>query len=480
MPAMNQRTVQHLKFRFGSAKRWHSCQQTTAIADAQTEGFVAPQLKDPLSELLGTSLPTPHSEDCLNLNIFIPQNAHNLPVMLWIHGGGFVIGSGEMDAYNGATLAEEQRVIVVTINYRLGALGFLRLCDISDGAINTTGNEGLGDQICALKWIKDNISTYGGNSENVTIFGESAGAMSVATLLASPLCKGLFSKAILQSGAGHSYQSIEQANQVARAFLKHAENNGMSLEQLQSASCDDILEVQAAFQSDPKTIASFGILSFKPVIDGHLLTMPPLEAIAQGAANNIAIISGYNRDEWTLFAQLFQQSTPSEKALRDALSKYFKDELIDDAIADARSRLRSYGETQTPQKLLDTCLSEYWFGEPSRRLRDAHVQAGGDHWYYRLDYTCPSDELRASHCIDLGFVFGNTNALFHGSAERSAKLEQVIPAHWGHFAHHGTPLSHWAPSHQSTMLFGEDEQPSLCDTTRSFWSSISNQQLAEF
>jgi len=478
MAQIKPQAARHIKLRYAEADRW----QTARVEDdSQLDvGLVAPQGKDPLAALLNTNLPSQSSEDCLNLNIFIPEDASNLPVMFWLHGGGFVIGSGSMEGYNGAKLAAQQRVIVVSINYRLGALGFLRLCDISDGLINTTGNEGLGDQLCALQWVQNNIQEYGGNPDNVTLFGESAGAMSIAALLASPLSTGLFHQAILQSGAGHTYHTKDQANEVAKAFVAKAKQMGFELSELPTATTQDILAIQAALQADPATIAHFGILCFKPVVDGQTLMQAPIDAIAQGSARDIPIISGYNRDEWTLFAQLFSQNLKSESELKLVLSNYLAPSQITEAIRGSKLVLTNREIKATPQHILDYCLSEFWFGEPSRRLRNAHVKSGGKHFSYRLDFASPIRTLRATHCIDLGFIFGNTSPQFHGEQPRRYELEEELSNHWGAFAHNSQPLAPWPPYRHEIMIFGQQESIQKGEFAPELWGSLCNKQLAAF
>ncbi|MFT6692626.1 MAG: para-nitrobenzyl esterase, partial [Colwellia sp.] len=292
--------------------RWStSSVKKFVIRHNNTLGFVAPQLPQPNDLLAGMSLNQPEiiqHEQCLNLNVYSPDEMGKLPVMVWIHGGGFQVGSGSLPAYEGKKLAQSAKVVVVSLNYRLGALGFLRLCDITDGAINSTGNEGLGDQITALKWIQQNINNYGGNNNNITIFGESAGAMSIACLLASPAAKGLFHKAILQSGASHTYSSVDKANNVAKEFINSANALGFTTKDLTSMSTNDILSVQQHFLKRPDIYKKFGILPFSPVVEKDLLPLPPHDAIKKGCAKDIVLLAGTNTDEWTLFAAMTGQN----------------------------------------------------------------------------------------------------------------------------------------------------------------------------
>jgi para-nitrobenzyl esterase len=175
------------------------------VRQAKTVGAMAPQ--NPLLEtgIDALKIEGPQDEDCLSLNIFTPglDNARR-PVMVWIHGGAFIIGAGSQSIFMEGTLAKRGDVVFVSINYRLGALGFINLKEATGGKIPATGNEGLLDQVAALEWVHDNIASFGGDPDNVTLFGESAGAMSIGCLMAMPSARGKFQKAILESGAANT------------------------------------------------------------------------------------------------------------------------------------------------------------------------------------------------------------------------------------------------------------------------------------
>jgi para-nitrobenzyl esterase len=190
------------------ARRWMPPEKPaawTGVRDARRFGAVAHQNKLMLSALSAMVVDGEQSEDCLTLNVWTPAlDGKRRPVMVWIHGGGFTIGSGSQPIYDGSALARRGDVVLVTVNYRLGPLGYLRLADVTGGKIAASGNEGMLDQVAALEWVRDNTDEFGGDPGNVTIFGESAGGMSVGTLLAMPAARGLFDKAIPQSGACHT------------------------------------------------------------------------------------------------------------------------------------------------------------------------------------------------------------------------------------------------------------------------------------
>jgi para-nitrobenzyl esterase len=189
----------------GAAEPW------SGVRQAQSSAAIAPQnmAQGGFLDLNQRPAAEPQSEDCLYLNVWTPglDDAHR-PVLFWIHGGGFTGGSGSSPVYKGSRLSSRGNVVVVTTNYRLGPLGFLNLNEITGGKIPATGNEGLLDQVAALEWVRSNITSFGGDPGNVTIFGESAGGMSVGCLLAVPQAKGLFRRAILQSGAANTARPL--------------------------------------------------------------------------------------------------------------------------------------------------------------------------------------------------------------------------------------------------------------------------------
>src|SRR5271166_1230387 len=213
----------------------------TGVRDARRFGAVAPQNPVTNQALAAMKIEQAQSEDCLNLNLWTPGlDGARRPVMVWIHGGGFTIGAGSQEIYNGAALAKRGDVVVVTINYRLGPLGFLRLADVTNGRIPSTGNEGLLDQIAALEWVRDNIGEFGGDPGNVTIFGESAGGMSVGTLLAAPPARGLFHKAIPQSGACHTGAPRELSNRNAERIMSRL--GAASVEAIRALTPEQLLK----------------------------------------------------------------------------------------------------------------------------------------------------------------------------------------------------------------------------------------------
>jgi para-nitrobenzyl esterase len=469
-------------------ERWqHSGVRAKLSMNTGNIGLVAPQLPliNPISGAFDK--PLKQSEACLNLNIFTPDLDKKLPVMVWIHGGGFQAGSGSFPQYDGTKLAMVGNVVVVSINYRLACLGFLRLCDISHGLIPSTGNEGLGDQITALKWIQKYIHYFGGDSNNVTLFGESAGAMSIACLLASAKTKGLFHKAILQSGAAHTYSSIEKANEVAAKFVNSANQLGFTLEQFPNLQIEELLTIQAHFLAQPEVYQQFGILPFTPVIEGQILLLSPHDAIAQGSAKKITLIVGTNTDEWTFFARLLKQNITSKRALYSALSHFIETKDIDRCLTQIDEQLRSRNRPISFQNQLSEIFCEYWFTQPCHRLLANHIAAGGRGYRYKLARRSPIEQIGCTHAADIGYVFDTTDKYFHGMTSRVTQLVNEIQNCWTSFAHNGKPETAenpW-PSYDKELcflLFGHEQTYLTEHSPKSvqFWSRVSDQKLASF
>ena len=271
----------------------------TEPRDALEFGNVAPQEKSSLIPPAAL-VEHPESEDCLYLNVWTPAADDGArPVMLWIHGGGFAFGAGSEALYDGSALAARD-VVVVTVNYRLGPLGFVRLKELTNGAIPSTGNEGLLDQVAALEWVRDNIAVLGGDADNVTIFGESAGGASVQSLLSMPAARGLFHKAIVQSGPGHTHFNVDEAvDKIARPMLEAL--GTMDPEALRSITADGLLAaIPPCMESLVSRDLSVRTHWAKPVVDGETMPDWSESALASGAQSGMPLMVGTTRDEMSM------------------------------------------------------------------------------------------------------------------------------------------------------------------------------------
>ena len=265
------------------------------VRDATRFGPASHQANRPLAPILGI-LVDEESEDCLNLNVWAPAPADGArrPVMVWIHGGAWVIGSGSERTYDAAHLVRRGDVVVVTINYRLGPFGFLRTRELG-GEIDATGNEAMLDQVAALEWVRDEIAAFGGDPGNVTVFGESAGSVNIACLLTMPRARGLFHRAVLQSGSLNLTRPPSTALGVTRQILAEVGLSPADARRLRDVPAKDLMAAANA-------VAGRSVIPpFSPVADGELIPARPFAAIAEGSARGVPLIVGTNLEEMKLY-----------------------------------------------------------------------------------------------------------------------------------------------------------------------------------
>lgn len=416
--------------------------------DATTFATAAAQVISPLQAMVGGQ-PGESSEDCLYLNVFAPAHAGGpFPVMVWIHGGAFVGGSGSARWYDGGQFAGEGDVVVVTLNYRLGALGFLDLTGVAGDRFPSSGNLGLLDQLAALRWVQDNIAAFGGDPSAVTVFGESAGAMSIGVMLAMPAARGLFRRAILQSRApAAAFRTRAEALQVTDQLLAAF---GSSVDELVAAPVGRILEAQAAVTGGSD---SNSYLAFRPVVDGVDLPEAPDVALAEGrswaATADLAVLVGTNKDEMTLFqafdagvAELSEEQLDRRAVARVGASQWAR-------MAPAYTRADP-GAGATARWVAFT--TDLVFRLPAIRL--AQAMAGRDGvsvWMYRFD--CPSTasggRLGATHAIDIPYVWDLLDypgvQMFTGDSPGRRRLARAVHAAWLAFATSGSPATPLLP-----------------------------------
>ncbi len=432
------------------------------VRDATHFGQVSVQVGDSLGAL--GAAPTPDwSEDCLFLNVQTPAlDDARRPVMVWIHGGAFVNGTGSIPWYDGTSFVKRGDVVIVTINYRLGALGWLHLAHL-DPAYAGSGNNGLLDQVAALRWVQDNIAGFGGDPANVTVFGESAGGMSVGTLLGTPAAAGLFAKAIAQSGAGHNVASTEEAAVIADALVAEV---GGGLDGLLAAPPEQILQAQQAVAAamntgklPPRRTAASG-LPFGPVVDGSVLPVRPVDAVREGSAGSVPVLVGTNRDEWKLFG-LMAGTVDDEATLRRRLARIMEEP---DAVIDA---YRSTRRSATPDDLFSAIMTDRIFRIPAIRLAEAQAVYQPNHTFmYLFEYESPAFEgrLGSCHALEIPFVWDTldrqgADILLGPDAPRS--IAEAMNTAWISFARTGSPAHDGLPdwpayghAERDTMHFG--------------------------
>ncbi len=451
---------------FAKAKRWHAPKPAgpwAGVRSAMEFGDIAPQNPTALQGLIGTSAGE-QGEDCLTLNVWTPGcDGAKRPVMVWIHGGAFVTGAGSLGLYNGRALVAAGGVVVVTINYRLGGLGFLRLADVSGGRIPSTGSEGLQDQIMALEWVQDNIDAFGGDAGNVTLFGESAGGMAVVSLLASPKARGLYHKAICQSGGGHIGHSTAHATRIAEVFLKHL---GVSVTDIERAPVEALLKAQLDLltevdaQHDPHKL---GTMAFQPVIDGEVLLQRPIDAVRGGSAKGVPLIAGTTTEEWKLWTALDTKLQTMEVAKLERWAERM--------FGEKASSLLAADHDGTPYERYVSMQTDRAFREPTLRLLAAQA-AQAPVYEYVFDWRSPAagGVFGACHAIELGFVFGSYNAQgpdrFFGTGPEADALNGAMMQAWTSFARTGVPHAegleswpNWSKGTPAAMVFGADTRP---------------------
>lgn len=396
-----------------------------------------PACPQPPSPLPGMA-PGPQSEDCLNLNVFTPScDDAARPVLFWIHGGAFRTGSNGQAMYEGRGLVERGDVVLVTINYRLGPLGYLHL----EGGPHNVGQQ---DQIKALEWVRDNIAAFGGDPRNVTVFGESAGAMATTTLLAMPHARGLFHRAIAQSGAAQGTLSAEEAERVAFEVARNLGSNTAERDSFRGVAVEDL--VAASVKAHDK-LARDLFLPFAPTLEDETLPVEPLEAIRNGAARDIPLIVGTTRDEWRLFTFAIRSHRSLEPAtlqrrIRSRLEKIG----VQEADAATRRLLDVYGiADRAPWKVFDAIETDRNFRLPALELAIAQGEHNPNTFAYLFAWPSPAARgaLGACHAVELPFVFGTLDAptmdRFAGQGADADALSSKTMDAWLSFARSGTP-----------------------------------------
>ncbi|TMM15156.1 MAG: carboxylesterase/lipase family protein [Actinobacteria bacterium] len=419
--------------------RWRPPEEArpwTSPLDASSFGPIAAQNPSPLEQLFGADRPE-QSEACLSLNVWTPGiDDTRRPVLVWIHGGAFVTGSGSTPWYDGTRLAAAGDVVVVTINYRLGALGFLELGELRDERYAASGNCGILDQVAALEWVRDNVSSFGGDPAQVTVFGESAGAMSVGTLLAVPAAHGLFGRAILQSGAASHVAERDKAQRVARDLLAELGLTSDDAGRLVDVPVDDLLAAQGRVVD-----RSWPNLAFTPVVDGVTVPRPPLEAVTDGASAGIEVLVGTTRDEMRLFGLLDGRLAQID----DAQVEHRAASVFGPSAAKAVEVYRRSRPGAPAGDVWIAVLTDQVFRLPAIRLAEAQSIHQPATYMYLFTWATPilDGRLGSCHALDVPFVFDNLDqpgaGFFTGNGGDRRELATRMSEAWLAFARQGAP-----------------------------------------
>jgi para-nitrobenzyl esterase len=382
--------------------------------------------------------------DWLTLNVWTPEPgpgpgpSPGLPVMVWLHGGAYTIGMSGLPEYDGGRLAREGGVVVVTLNYRVGIEGFALI----EGA---PANRGLLDQVAALEWVRDNIRAFGGDPDRVTVFGESAGAGSLAALLAMPCARGLFGRAVAQSVPG-TFFSAGLAADVAGAFaaelgLRPTVGDLSTVDPRRLPAAADAVGAKMGRFAERRAegwAERWGVLAHTsipvaPVVDGEVLPVAPWEALASGAGRDVELVVGHTRDEYRLFMALGGMlGEVTEDQAEEALRVF----------APAPGSYRDAFPGAGPEKLYELVHSDWLFRMPSLHLAEAQVAGGGRAHFYELTWGAPGmgGGLGACHGLDVPLVFGNMRGglpamlLGEGPYEEAEELSARVRAAWTGFA----------------------------------------------
>jgi para-nitrobenzyl esterase len=411
--------------KFATAQRWQhpvDIESYTSPVDASEPGFISPQVPGFLEQMLGTDASS-MSEDCLHLNIYCPQGASvesNLPVLFWIHGGAYTNGAGSIAWYDGSRLASKGTV-VVSINYRLGPLGFAG-----------SENYGVLDMLSGLRWVNRNIASFGGNPNNVTIFGESAGGSAVVSLMATDATNRLFHKAWSMSPSIGQLRDLPRANELLDEFLGLLDED--SLAAAAHKTVDEVLEAGTKAATSP----SKGFDIFAPTAGG---TAVKADLLATAARCPIPFVVGTNKDENKLWSAFDQDAASAGQREWEK----FTQQQFGDTANTARAVYERYRPNEAARELISAVNTDTSFRQRAQELSEQRCVENTPTWMYWFTWETPAfgGILGSCHAIDIPFAFDNLDApgaamLLGEGAERQA-ISDRFASEIVHFATHGHP-----------------------------------------
>jgi para-nitrobenzyl esterase len=427
----------------------------TGVRDALEFGPQAPQVPGLLEQAFGMA-DWPLSEDCLALNVWAPAggegNPGGHPVLAWIHGGAFTNGTAAVPWYDGSHFATSG-CVVVTLNYRLGALGFTHLADLDGERFAGSGNLGLLDQVAALDWIQHNIAAFGGDPARVTVFGESAGGASVLALMACPAAAGTFQGAIAQSPAFVQLRDRDEATDAAARLLGALGLGPTEAARIVDVPLDRLLAAQTETFTGPEVFTAFA-----PTPDGAVLPGPVTAALAAGASHDVPLVIGTNRDELYLFTALDGQSVSLDGAGLLAVARRYRPS--DESAAALVEAYAAARPGATPGQLGASIAGDSIFWSPAIRLAEDRALVDAPTWMYRFDWPTPAlgGLLGACHGVEIPFVFHALEArgadVFLGDGPERGPIAATVSSAWTTFAADGHPgWDRYDADRRATMRF---------------------------
>jgi para-nitrobenzyl esterase len=464
------------------AKAWPGTRAATAF------GHRAPQLDpaaDPtVQKFMGKMVRFSHdptSEDCLVLNVWTPAtDAAKRPVMFWCHGGGFALGSGQEPDYIGANLARKHDVVVVTVNHRLNVLGYCYVGHLGGAEFAQSGNVGMLDLVLALNWVRDNIARFGGDPDNVTLFGQSGGGVKVSVLLAMPAPKGLFHKAIIMSGPGTRVTELGKAEQKTNELLTRLDLGKDGFQTLRTMPVEKLVQVGGAIGA-----MGPGVISFDPVLDQISILSHPFDPKATDVSASVPLIIGHTRDEMSLMmVREILANTMTEAEFAARVKFIVGSEHADEAAALYH---QTYPNISRAQLFADIATDSY-MGYGSTRIAELKVEQGRAPVYcYLTTWEAPAalgGVLRAAHGEDTGLAFDNVDIGREGQYGPGPAPQQIADILSGGFtqfarsanpSHAGIPAwPQYTLARRETLIVDvpprveKDPQKSL----REFWSRV--------